>query len=237
MLTSYIGYIITAVYLLIVIWSSKIPIRKVVRSIKGIIFLIIFTAILNIFWYRGAEVHGYWEITERIRINLDGMIFAAMMASRIIMLVMGTTLLTLTTTPVALTDGIEKALAPLKLIKIPVHDIAIMMNIALRFIPAIMEETDKIILAQKARGANFDTGNIFQRAKAMLPILIPMLISSLNRAAELAHALDARCYNATPKRTKMKVLKYTAYDILGFLGILAYVGIVVADRLLIPILL
>jgi energy-coupling factor transport system permease protein len=153
------------------------------------------------------------------------------MAMRLILLVMGTTILTLTTAPIELTDGLESLMSPLKLIRFPVHDIAIIMSIALRFIPTLMEETEKIINA-KSSGANFDSGNIFQKAKAMLPVLIPLFVSAFRRADELALALDARCYNATPNRTKMKVAKVGYRDLLGCIFIVGYFAVILLDTYL-----
>jgi energy-coupling factor transport system permease protein len=194
---------------------SGVKITKVLKSVKPILFLIIFSATLNLLFYsQGNIVFTFWII----RITDAALIFTARMAVRLTMLIMGSSLLTLTTTPVALTDGIESLLKPLKLIKFPVHELALIMSIALRFIPTLMEETDRIIRAQKARGADFESGNIFSRAKALIPILIPLLISAFRRAEELSNAMDSRCYTGAKGRTKMKRLKttYRDYVAMGF---------------------
>lgn len=220
------GYAITAAFVLIVVLLSRVPLKAVIRSIRGIIFLVIFTALINIFFFKdGTPLVDWWII----RITKEGMLFASRMALRLILLVMGTSLLTLTTTPMSLTDGLESLMTPLKIIKFPVHDVAIIMSITLRMIPALMEETNKIILAQKSRGADFETGGLIKRAKALIPILIPLFVSSFRRADELAYAMDARCYNATPKRTKMKVMKIKAYDIVGFIAVMVFSAAVLFD--------
>ena len=159
-----------------------------------------------------------------------GVNYAIMMALRLVFLVIGTSFLTLTTTPTELTDGLESLMSPLKYVKIPVHDVAVIMSIALRFIPTLMEETQKIMNAQKARGASFDTGRLYQRAKALLPVLIPLFVNSFRRADELALALDARCYNATEHRTKYKVQKIRFRDVAGILAIGCYLALVIVDR-------
>lgn len=223
---SYFGYAVTAAFVLLTVLFSKIPLKSVLKSIKGIMFLVIFTAVLNLFWIKeGVLLWSWW----RLAIYDAGVEYSAFMALRLILLVMGTTILTLTTTPIELTDGLESLMSPLKIIRFPVHDIAIIMSIALRFIPTLMDETEKIMNAQKARGANFDTGNIFQRAKALLPVLIPLFVSAFRRADELALALDARCYNATPNRTKMKIPKITYRDFLGSIFTLVFVAVIILD--------
>jgi energy-coupling factor transport system permease protein len=209
-----------------VIALSGVPFKAVFRSVRGIIILVIFTAFINILFYKEGRILFSWKI---ITITLDGILFAAQMALRLLLLVMGTSMLTLTTTPMNLTDGIESLLMPLKIIKFPVHDVAIIMSITLRMIPALMEETNKIIMAQKARGADFETGGLIRRAKALIPILIPLFVGAFRRADELAYALDARCYNATPKRTKMKIMKLGAGDLLGFFVLMLYSAAVLFD--------
>lgn len=201
-------------WLFIVVLVSKVPLIKILKSLKSIIFIVIFTAILNVFFNASGEVIWGWE---KIVITVGGIELAAKLSLRIFFLVVGTSLITFTTTPMALTDGLESLMSPLKVIKVPVHDIAIIMNIALRFIPILMEEVDKIMMAQKARGASFDNGGLIKRARALLPVLIPLFVSAFRRADELALALDARCYNATPNRTRYKKLKPSYRDILAFL--------------------
>ncbi|MDD3946702.1 MAG: energy-coupling factor transporter transmembrane component T [Clostridia bacterium] len=210
---SLFSYIAITIFVIVGILGSHVPIKSILKSVRGIIFVVLLTAILNVFFYSGGErvlVH-WWKIT----ITVESLLFALRMALRLIFLVLGTTLLTLTTTPMNLTDGMESLMAPLKLIRFPIHDVAIIMSIALRFIPILMEEVNKIMLAQKARGADFESGGLMKRARALLPVLIPLFVSAFRRADELALALDARCYNATPHRTKYKVLKLGWRDAAG----------------------
>ena len=217
----------SAIILCVVIGTlvSRIPLFKVLKSIKGIIFLVLFTAVLNLIFHKGETVLWSWW---RITISVEGIFFSLKMALRLILLVAGTTLLTYTTTPTGLTDGMESLMYPLKLIKVPTHDIAVIMSIALRFIPILSEEVDKIMMAQKARGASFDTGGIVKRAKALLPVLIPLFVSAFRRADELALALDARCYNATPNRTRYQVMKLSYRDVIAVLGTAVFLVSVIA---------
>jgi len=223
---SYLGYLLTMVLLFSTIAISKVPLKIVVRSIKAVLFLLLFTLILNLLFYKsGTVIWSWWQIT----ITWQGIDYAIKMLFRLTLLVMGASMLTFTTTATELTDGLESLLYPLKLIKIPVHDIAIIMSIALRFIPTLVEETNKIMNAQKARGADLDTGNFFKRVKAMLPILIPLFVSAFRRADELADALDARCYNASDKRTKMKVLKFTLKDYIAIVIMALFIAAICVD--------
>lgn len=217
----------SAIILCVIIGTlvSRIPLIKVLKSIKGIIFLVLFTAVLNLIFHKGETVLWSWW---RITISVEGIFFSLKMALRLILLVAGTTLLTYTTTPTGLTDGMESLMYPLKLIKVPTHDIAVIMSIALRFIPILSEEVDKIMMAQKARGASFDTGGIVKRAKALLPVLIPLFVSAFRRADELALALDARCYNATPNRTRYQVMKLSYRDVIAVLGTAVFLVSVIA---------
>lgn len=196
------------VFLIIAVMFSSMPIGSVLRSIKAIFFLILFTAVLNVLFHVRSETDTvyFWVITK------EGLLSAAFLASRLILLVMGSSLLTLTTTPVSLTDGLESLLKPLALIKFPVHELALIMSIALRMIPTLANETDRIICAQKARGADFESGNIISRLKALVPVLIPLIISALRRADELGDAMDARCYWGSKDRTKYKKLKLSFRD-------------------------
>ncbi len=197
---------------------SRVPARLVLKSMKGILFLVIFTALITLLFNRDGKVLFAWKF---IKIYQGGLVFSAFMALRMFLLVTGASLLTLTTTPVSLTDALESLLSPLKKIKFPVHELALIMSIALRFIPTIMEETDRIIRAQKARGADFETGGILRRAKAMVPVLVPLLYSSLRRADELGDAMDARCYGAEKNRTKYKKMKLSWRDFVGTLFVAA----------------
>lgn len=196
------------VFLIIAVMFSSVPIGSVLRSIKAIFFLILFTAVLNVLFHVRSEADTvyFWVITK------EGLLSAAFLASRLILLVTGSSLLTLTTTPVSLTDGLESLLKPLALIKFPVHELALIMSIALRMIPTLANETDRIICAQKARGADFESGNIISRLKALVPVLIPLIISALRRADELGDAMDARCYWGSKDRTKYKKLKLSFRD-------------------------
>ena len=219
------GFIPVGVFLLAAILVSRVPLKSILKSLKAVLLIVILTAILNVLFYKEGQVLWSWW---RISITVEGLLTALRLALRLVLLVLGTTLLTLTTTPMNLTDGMESLMKPLKYIRVPVHDIALIMSIALRFIPILMEEVDKILLAQKARGAAFDNGNIFKRAKALLPILIPLFVSALRRAEELALALDARCYNATPNRTKMKRLRFGYRDLIAALLTAVLIVLIVA---------
>lgn len=230
---NFFGLILVTLGLVFFILLSRVPFGRVLRSIKMILFLIIFTAILNLLFYAGGEddivLAEWWIIT----ISWQSIINTVFLAMRLLLLVLGTAILTLTTTPVALTDGIESLLKPLKYIKVPVHELALVMSIALRFIPTLMEETNRIVAAQKARGANFETGGLIRRAKAMIPVLIPLLVSAFRRAEDLGDAMDARCYSGAKGRTKYKKLTFTWRDLLGVLFFAALItGIVLLNTYL-----
>ncbi|MBQ9979875.1 MAG: energy-coupling factor transporter transmembrane protein EcfT [Oscillospiraceae bacterium] len=210
---SYISYALVIAFLLGCIFTSKIPLKVILKGIKPILWIIAITAILNLF-YTDGEPLVQWKI---FKISAEGIRSAIMMSLRIIMLIMGTFLLTYTTSPIMLTDAMEEMLGPLKKIKIPVHELAMMMSIALRFIPTLIEETDKIISAQKARGADFESGKLISRAKALIPILVPLFISAFRRADELAVAMECRCYNGGEGRSKMRRLKMRGSDFTGLI--------------------
>ncbi len=221
---SYISYAVVMVCLAAVIIVSRIKLKALLKGLKPIIFIVIFTALINLFYGTGNVLVKFWIF----KITDGGIRTAVFMALRIIMLLMGTFLLTYTTSPIDLTDGLERLLNPLKKIKLPIHELAMMMSIALRFIPTLIEETDKIMSAQKARGADFDTGNIFARAKALLPILVPLFVSAFRRADELAIAMESRCYNGGAGRTKMKVLVFGLRDYMAFFaGAIVLAGVIV----------
>lgn len=226
---NFYGFIVTCAFFLVAVIFSKVPLGSVLKSVKAIIFLVLLTVVLNLFFYQPANptiILEWWII----KITKEAVVFSVFMALRLILLVLGSSILSLTTTPVALTDGIESLLKPLKIIKFPVHELALIMSIALRFIPILMNETDRIIMAQKARGADFDSGNIFRRAKAMIPVLIPLLISAFRRADELGDAMDARCYSGSKNRTKYKKLVLSWRDLVGTLfTAAAIVGVVLAN--------
>lgn len=223
---NYWGFIALTLFVSLMVIASCVPLRSVLRSLKAVLFLVLFTIILNLLFYRTGTF--VWENFHVI--TWEGIDFSLKMALRLILLVVGTSMITLTTTPMSLTDGIEWLLSPLKVIKFPVHDIAIIMSIALRLIPSLVEEISKIMAAQKARGASFDTGGLIKRAKALLPVLIPLFVSSFNKAGDLALALDARCYNATDKRTKMKKLTFTWRDLVGLIVVAGFVTLIVFTR-------
>ena len=206
---SWVSYGVMLLFLVSCIAISKIPVKSIFRGMKPLVMILIFTGVLNIFFTDGETVLvSFWVIT----ITLEGVVRAFFMMIRILMLISGTFLLTYTTSPIALTDGLESLLGPLKKIKLPVHELALMMCIALRFIPTLIEETDKIMSAQKARGADFETGSLMQRVKALVPILVPLFISAFRRADELATAMECRCYQGGEGRTMMKLLRYQRRD-------------------------
>lgn len=226
-INKFTGYGYLALFLLIVIFLSKVPLIKVLKSVRPILFLILFTVVMSLFFYngQGGEMFFHWGI---IKLYWEGLWNALKMALRLILLVMGPSILTLTTTPVELTDGLERLLKPLAMIKLPIHELAIIMSIALRLIPTLVEETDKIINAQKARCADFDSGNLFKKAKALLPILIPLFVSSFRRADELAYAMDSRCYRGAKGRTRMKVLRLRFRDFFAvFIVAAVFFGILI----------
>ncbi len=210
----WITYGVMALFLLTVIRISTIPFKSIVRGLKPVVMILIFTGVLNLFFTADGEVLvHFWCIT----ITTQGVVRAVFMMGRILLLITGTFLLTYTTSPIALTDGLESLLKPLKKIRVPVHELSMMMCIALRFIPTLIEETDKIMSAQKARGADFESGNLLQRAKALVPILVPLFISAFRRADELATAMECRCYQGDVGRTKMKLLRYSRLDLYAML--------------------
>ena len=205
----FVGYAVAAVFIALVVAVSRVPPRLIFRGLRAIIFILIFASSINLFFTPGTCVifeFGFLRITQ------EGVIFAVQMICRLILLILGSSILTLTTSPIRLTDGIESLLRPLKIFKVPSHDIAMMMTIALRFIPTLADEMEKITKAQKARGAEFDTGGLIARAKSLVPILVPLFVSAFKRADELATAMEARCYRGDIGRTKMKQMKMTPTD-------------------------
>ncbi len=225
---SFYSLALCGIILLVSIIAARVPFSSVLRSVKGVIFILLFTSILNIFFHGGERLLVEWWI---IRIYLEGVIFAVFLTFRLFFLVMASAVLTLTTTPVNLCDGLESLLFPLTLIKVPVHVLALIMSIALRFIPTLIDETNRIISAQKARGADFETRNVFKKVKAIIPVLIPLLLSAFRRAEELGDAMDARCYSCGKKRTKYKKLTFTWRD-----GIAAlFGGVLIAGVILLNI--
>lgn len=219
------SYALLLVFLLVSIAVSGIPAKAFLRGMKPLIFILIFTGVLNLFFTQGEIVLvSFWGIS----ITMEGLLHAVYMVVRILMLIAGTFLLTYTTSPIALTDGLESLLNPLKKIKVPVHELSMMMCIALRFIPTLIEETDKIMAAQKARGADFETGKLLDRVKALVPILVPLFISAFRRADELATAMECRCYHGGDGRTKMKLLRYKRRDFCAYgIGVLMLSAVII----------
>lgn len=218
---SYLTYGIALVGLIVIIRISQVPPGFLLKGLKSIFFIIVLTVLLNLLFTAGETV--LYEI-GRFKITLEGLQTAIFMGLRLIMLIIGSSLLTLTTSPIALTDGIEALLKPLERIKVPAHEIAMMMTIALRFIPILLEETDKIMKAQMARGADFESGGLIKKAKNMVPLLVPLFISSFRRADDLALAMEARCYQGGEGRTRMKQLVYSRLDIITLILMISYVG-------------
>lgn len=220
------GYAAVALTLAISATVSKVSAKALFRGLKPVLFIIAFTAVLNLFYTPGEVIWTWWVL----KVTKQGCFTAAAMMARITLLITGTFLLTYTTSPIQLTDGLETLLSPLKKLHVPVHELAMMMSIALRFIPTLIEETDKIMSAQKARGADFESGGLVQRAKALIPLLVPLFVSAFRRADELATAMECRCYHGGEGRTKLHVLHFAArdYAVLAFYLALT-VGIIVLD--------
>ena len=218
------GFALIAAFVLLTAASTGVHLKFLFKGLKPIFFIIIFTFILNLFFQNTGEVLvQVWKL----KITTGGLRMASFMAVRLILLVISSQLLTLTTSPISLTDGLETLMRPLNAIRFPSHEIAMMMSIALRFIPTLMDEADKIMKAQKARGANFETGNILQRAKAMIPLLVPLFVGAFRRVEELALAMDARCYRGGAGRTRMKQLKFQGIDLLAALALAALLTAVI----------
>lgn len=219
-----VAYAIATVFLAIVIKLSKVPFKMILKGLKAIIIILLITVSFNLFLTDGEIIFKL----RFLKITKEGVSVAFFMALRLIYLVIGASLMTLTTTPNDLTDGLESVLGPLKKIKVPVHEISMMMSIALRFIPILMEETDRIMKAQKARGTDFETGNLIQKAKAMIPLLVPLFISAFRRANDLAMAMEARCYRGGEGRTKMKPLHYEQIDRKAYAILVLYLIVMIA---------
>ncbi|MBO5489282.1 MAG: energy-coupling factor transporter transmembrane protein EcfT [Eubacterium sp.] len=221
--SSFVGYAVVSVFLVAAIAISKVPFSYMVKGLRPILILLVFTAVFNMFGVNGTVIFEY----KFIVITAEGVRKALFLSMRLIYLIFGSSLLTYTTTPNQLTDGIESILSPLKKFKVPVHDFAMMMSLALRFIPILMEEANRIINAQSSRGADFEEGNIFHRIKMMVSILVPLLVSATSRANDLAQAMESRCYQGGDGRTKMKPLKYGKVDIAMYGVIVLYLAIVI----------
>lgn len=220
------AFSVATIFLFGVIQLSKVPFKFMVKGLKAIVILMLITAVFNLFMTPGETLVSFWvfEITK------EGIRNAALMAIRLTYLILGTSIMTLTTTPNQLTDGLEKSMMPLSKIGVPVHAIAMMMSIALRFIPILIEETDKIMKAQMARGADFESGNLLKKVKSMIPLLVPLFVSAFRRADDLAMAMEARCYHGGSGRTKMKPLRYEGRDRVAYVIIIVYLAIVLLCR-------
>lgn len=224
MFESLYGYIAVAIFLVTIIKLSKVPFRFIARGMKAIVVLMLFMMFFNLFFTPGDPIFVIWIL----KITDNGLRQAIFMGIRLIFLILGSSLMTFTTTPNQLTDGLEKIMKPLNRIKVPVHEISMMMSIALRFIPILLEETDKIMKAQMARGADFESGGIIKRAKSLIPLLVPLFVSAFRRANDLAMAMEARCYRGGDGRTKMKPLRYQNRDYVAYLCVWGYFAIVIA---------
>lgn len=220
------GYVAAALFLVFIIRLSKVPFKFIVKGLKAIVFLLIISISFNLFLTEGRPIFqiGFLKVT------IEGVKIACFMGLRLMFLVIGSSVMTLTTTPNELTDGLEKSLGFLKRMRIPVHEVSMMMSIALRFIPILIEETDKIMKAQMARGADFETGNLIQRAKSMIPLLVPLFVSAFRRATDLAMAMEARCYRGGEGRTKMKPLRYEKRDRVAYCFYAFYMAVIVAIK-------
>ncbi len=233
MASNMVSLLVGILFLVVIYAISRIPPKMILKSLKPVVPIVIFTAVLNMFFVEGDPLWKWWIIT----ITKQGVMTAVLMSLRIVCLIAGTSLLTYTTSPIALTDGIERLLSPLKKIKMPVHEVAMMMTIALRFIPTLIEETDKIMSAQKARGADMESGGLVQRAKALVPILIPLFVSAFRRADELALAMECRCYRGGEGRTRMKQLRLQYFDFTSAFVVLVFLAGVIALNHITPALL
>lgn len=220
---SIVCYAAATAFLILIIVMSRVPFRFMIKGLKTIVVLLLITVVFNLFLTPGTPLVRIWKLT----ITEEGLRTAAYMAIRLLYLIIGASIMTLTTTPNALTDGLERLLRPLNAVRIPVHEIAMMMSIALRFIPILLEETDKIMKAQMARGADLESGNVFHKAKAMIPILIPLFVSAFRRANDLAMAMEARCYHGGSGRTKMKPLVYKSIDYGAYIFTAAYLLLII----------
>ncbi len=225
---NFYGFIISAAALGAVIAVSKVPLRFILRGLKPVFIIIIFTFVLNLFMIKGDVV---WSLGF-LHITRQGIRTAVFLGIRLVLLIIGSSMLTLTTKPISLTDGIEKMLAPMKKIGVPAHELAMMMTIALRFIPTLLEETDKIMKAQQARGADFESGNLIRRAKSLIPILVPLFISAFRIASELAMAMEARCYRGDEGRTRMNEMKFAGKDAVAGALLAAFLAATIAEAVI-----
>ena len=220
------GFAIAAAALIIVVAISGVPFKFISKGLKPIMILIIFTMLVNMFATPGEVIFSIW----RLKLTKEGIVRAVFMAIRLVLLIFGSSLLTLTTKPIQLTDGLEKLLSPLRVIGLPAHELAMMMTIALRFIPTLLDETDKIMKAQTSRGADFESGNLIERAKGLIPLLVPLFVSAFRIAGDLAMAMEARCYRGGSGRTRMHEIKFKGADYISFLILVIYFAIIILTR-------
>ena len=223
------GYAVAGAFLVSMIVLSRVPFKFMVRGLKGIMFILLFTAVFNVFFTPGEVLFSFWKL----KVTREGLRVGIRMVIRLMFLVIGSSIMTLTTTPNRLTVGLEKVFKPLERFKLPVHEVAMMMSIALGFIPILVSELDRIMKAQSARGVNFESKRLTERVKSMIPLLIPLFVSAFRRAGELATAMEARCYHGGEGRTRMKPLRYKKRDILAYIVVLVYLGAVIAVGILV----
>jgi len=227
--TRFVGYGVAAVFLIFLVWLSKVPPLMLLRGLRAVLFILSFAILINLFMTPGGDVLFSFGF---IRVTTYGVRMAGQMAARLVLLITGSSMMTLTTSPIQLTDGIEALLKPLKVMKVPAHDIAMMMTITLRQIPTLAEEMDKIMRAQKARGAEIDTGGLIKRAKSLIPILVPVFVSAFKRADELATAMEARCYRGDVNRTRMKIMRISKADCIAVMIMLLYGALLLLTRIM-----
>lgn len=227
---NFIGFAVCAGVMAVCVLISRVPLSFIMRGLKPIIIILLFTFLLNIFMVDGKVI---WTMGP-LKVTMEGVITAVFMAIRLILLIIGSSLLTLTTTPIRLTDGIERLLSPFERFGLPAHDIAMMMSIALRFIPTLLDETDKIMKAQQARGADFESGNIMRRARALVPILIPLFVSAFRIAQDLAMAMESRCYRGGKGRTRLHEMRFRKEDVIGMAMLFVFLAVIIAERILVP---
>lgn len=227
------GYIVATIFLMITIFLSKVPVKYMLRGLKSLTFILVFSAVFILIFTKGENVIAKVWIFS---ISVEGIINAAKMIYRLLLLIVGSSVMTLTTTPTDIADGLEKAFNPLKYIKVPVHEISMMISIAFRFIPILVEETNKIMNAQIARGADFESGGIIKKAKGLIPLLVPLIISSIKRALDLATAMEARCYRGGDGRTKMKPLSYKKNDFMAYGVMMIYVAVFIVSDVIIGLI-
>ena len=226
LVNNFLGFAIAALALVTVVAISKVPFKFISKGLKPIMILIIFTMLVNMFATPGEVIFTIWKL----KLTKEGIIRAIFMAIRLVLLIFGSSLLTLTTKPIELTDGLERLMLPLRVIGLPAHELAMMMTIALRFIPTLLDETDKIMKAQSSRGADFESGNLIERAKGLVPLLVPLFVSAFRIAGDLAMAMEARCYRGGDGRTRMNEMKFGKADLISFIILVVYLAVIILTR-------